>query len=156
VITTVAPTAALVGEMLLMVGSSRNVAELVAVVDPDLTAILPALPAAGTVAVMLVGPFTVKAAAVPLNVTDVAEVKPDPATVTLLPTMPLPGVKPLFSLHGLVKQGVLDGAHVNVLTELRETNALLFDFVLKRNLSLKGRKFPAAAFETRDFFERKA
>ena len=95
VITTVAPTAALVGEMLLMVGSSRNAAELVAVVDPALTAILPALPAAGTVAVMLVGPFTVKAAAAPLNVTDVAEVKPDPVIVTVLPTMPLAGAKPL-------------------------------------------------------------
>ena len=69
---------------------------------------------------------------------------------------PLPGVKPLFSLHGLVKQGVLDGAHVNVLTELRETNALLFDFVLKRYLRVGTRRFPDVTFETRAFFEPKA
>src|SRR5437764_5194519 len=100
VITTLAPTAALVGEMLLIVGSTRNVAELVAVVDPAWTAIFPALPAAGTVAVMLVGPFTVKTAAAPLNATDVAEVKPDPVIVTLLPTMPLAGVNPLIARVG--------------------------------------------------------
>jgi len=69
---------------------------------------------------------------------------------------PLPGVKLLFSLDGLVKQGVLDGAHVHILKQLRETNALLFDFVLKRCLAVQGRRFPDATFETRGFFERRA
>jgi mannonate dehydratase len=69
---------------------------------------------------------------------------------------PLPGVKPLFSLDGLVKQGVLDKACVPILAGLRETNALLFDFVLKRCLAVDGRRFPDVTFETRGFFERKA
>ena len=69
---------------------------------------------------------------------------------------PLPGVKPLFSLHGLVKEGVLDGAHVEILKQIRETNALLFDFVLKRQLRVGTRRFPDVTFETRAFFERRA
>ena len=69
---------------------------------------------------------------------------------------PLPAMLPLFSPNGFAKEGLIPESLVPVLRELRETNPLLFDFVLKRNLSLKGRKFPAAAFETRDFFERKA
>ena len=69
---------------------------------------------------------------------------------------PLPGVIPLFSLDHLVKEGVLDKGCVPVLKELREKNALLFDFVLKRSLAVDGRRFPEATFETRGFFERKA
>jgi mannonate dehydratase len=65
---------------------------------------------------------------------------------------PLPGILPLFSLKGMVDQGVLDEKLVPVLRELRETNALLFDFVLKRHLGHGGRRFPVATFETRDFF----
>lgn len=65
---------------------------------------------------------------------------------------PLPGILPLFSLKGLVAEGVLDASAVPVLAELRQTNALLFDFVLKRSLSYRGSRFPASAFETRDFF----
>ena len=33
-------------------------------------------------------------------------------------------------------------------------NALLFDFVLKRNLRIVARRLPDSAFETRGFFER--
>ena len=69
---------------------------------------------------------------------------------------PLPGVMPLFSLDGLVKEGVLDPSCVPALRQLRETNALLFDFVLKRCLRADGRGFPNVTFETRAFFERKA
>ena len=69
---------------------------------------------------------------------------------------PLPAMLPLFSPNSFAKEGLISESLVPVLRELRETNPLLFDFVLKRNLSLKGRKFPAAVFETRDFFERKA
>ena len=52
----------------------------------------------------------------------------------------------------MVSDGVLDATAVPVLRELRQSNALLFDFVLKRNLSYRGWKFPASTFETRDFF----
>ena len=66
---------------------------------------------------------------------------------------PLPGVLPLFSLGSLVREGVLDEALVPVLREIRHANALLFDFVLKRNLQWKGRGFMTTTFETRGFFE---
>ena len=69
---------------------------------------------------------------------------------------PLPGMMPLFSLNAMAREGVLDEGLIPVLRELRETNALLFDFVLKRNLSYRGARLPASAFETRAFFERRA
>jgi len=67
---------------------------------------------------------------------------------------PLPGIMPLFSITQLVGAGLLDERAVPVLRELRETNALMFDFVLKRSLRHRGASFPASAFETRGFFER--
>ena len=69
---------------------------------------------------------------------------------------PLPGIMPLFSMNAMVSAGVLDAAVVPALRELRNVNALLFDFVLKRNLRLGGARFPDSAFETRDFFARPA
>ena len=66
---------------------------------------------------------------------------------------PLPAVLPLFSLPGLVKQGVLAESALPALRELRQTNSLLFDFALKRNLVFRGRKLPDSAFESRSFFE---
>jgi uncharacterized protein len=65
---------------------------------------------------------------------------------------PLPGIMPIFSLNGMVSEGLLDERLVPPLRELRHLNALLFDFVLKRNLRLGSRRLPASAFETRDFF----
>ena len=67
---------------------------------------------------------------------------------------PLPGVMPIFSLDQLVGEGLLDPMTLPLLRELRQTNAILFDFVLKRSISLNGLRFPASAFETRDFFLR--
>jgi mannonate dehydratase len=67
---------------------------------------------------------------------------------------PLPGVMPIFSLKGLVSLGVLDEGLIPRLRELREANAVLFDFVLKRNLRAGAASFPASVFETRPFFER--
>lgn len=67
---------------------------------------------------------------------------------------PLPGVMPIFSLKSLVSIGVLDEALVPALRELRETNALLFDFALKRHLRFRGARFAAGIFQTRPFFER--
>jgi predicted TIM-barrel fold metal-dependent hydrolase len=67
---------------------------------------------------------------------------------------PLPGILPLFSLGTLASEGFLDEALVPGLKSLRESNALLFDFVLKRNLRVGSARLPASAFETRDFFLR--
>jgi len=69
---------------------------------------------------------------------------------------PLPSMLPLFSLKGMVRQGVLAESAVAPLRELRESNSILFDFVLKRTLAYQGMKFPDSVFETRDFFERRA
>ena len=44
---------------------------------------------------------------------------------------------------------------VPVLTRLREHNPLLFDFVLKRHLHSRGRRFADRVFATRSFFESK-
>lgn len=66
---------------------------------------------------------------------------------------PLPGVLPLVALDTLAARGMLAADAVPVLREIRDHNAVLFDFVLKR--SLRGpspagaQRFPAAVFETR-------
>jgi mannonate dehydratase len=67
---------------------------------------------------------------------------------------PLPGILPLFSLQRLVSDGLLGPAAVPALRSLAESNPLLFDFVLKRNLRLAGQGLAASAFETRQFFMR--
>ena len=61
---------------------------------------------------------------------------------------------PITSVKDLVTLGVLDETLVPTLRNLRESNSLLFDFVLKRNLHLGGERFPASVFETRGFFEK--
>lgn len=65
---------------------------------------------------------------------------------------PLPGVTPIISLPALAQHGLLPEAAVPVLRELRDYNVLLFDFVLKRSLSSRGKRFGAPVFETRRFF----
>lgn len=69
---------------------------------------------------------------------------------------PLPGIMPLFSLDRLVAAGLLDEKVVPTLRELRNVNALLFDFVLKRNLRSGAHRLPDSAFETREFFVKNA
>jgi len=69
---------------------------------------------------------------------------------------PLPGIMPIFSVQGLVRQGLLDEAAVPVLSDLRHVNPLAFDFVLKRSLRWRGASLPAGVFETREFFDRRA
>jgi predicted TIM-barrel fold metal-dependent hydrolase len=69
---------------------------------------------------------------------------------------PLPGVVPLISLEGLVDLQLLDAAAVEPLRRLRESNVLLFDFVLKRSLRKDGQGFATAVFETAPFFSRPA
>ena len=67
---------------------------------------------------------------------------------------PLPGVMPMYSVEYLVEIGLLAAPLAPVLTEIRKSNALLFDFVLKRHLRASGKQFAARVFETRAFFER--
>jgi predicted TIM-barrel fold metal-dependent hydrolase len=69
---------------------------------------------------------------------------------------PLPGVVPLIDLRKLVSRGLLDGGLVEPLRALRHSNVLLFDFMLKRSLSLKGQGFAPSVFETAPFFARPA
>lgn len=69
---------------------------------------------------------------------------------------PLPGILPLISVEALVQAGFLPAETGAVLRELREHNPLLFDFVLKRNLQSKGRRFDPGVFATRAFFAPKA
>src|SRR6266540_1715171 len=70
--------------------------ELLTVPAPVVTAICPLVAPLGTVAVTCEALLTAKPAEVPLNVTDVAPVKFEPLIVTLAPTGPLVGVKPLI------------------------------------------------------------
>lgn len=65
---------------------------------------------------------------------------------------PLPGIFPLFSLKMLTAKGFISSIQANVLNQLRRHNALLFDFVLKRHLQVKGQRFDVAVFHTRRHF----
>lgn len=67
---------------------------------------------------------------------------------------PLPGVMPLFSLKALAAAGLIDEKDAAELADLRQANALLFDFALKRRMRHRGRRFGREVFETRPFFER--
>ena len=67
---------------------------------------------------------------------------------------PLPGVVPLIDLRKLVARGMLAENLMEPLRQLRHHNVLLFDFVLKRSLSLKGQRFAPQVFETAPFFAR--
>ena len=66
---------------------------------------------------------------------------------------PLPAVVPLVSLRRFVKQQFLTDAQAQVLSEIRQYNALLFDFVLKRSLVSGGQHFTPVVFESRRLFE---
>ncbi len=65
---------------------------------------------------------------------------------------PLPGVMPLYSLERMVELGFLERAAGPVLSAVRAHNALLFDFVLKRTLRWRGKRFADDVFRTRPFF----
>ena len=65
---------------------------------------------------------------------------------------PLPGIMPLYSVNYMVELNFIESAMAPVLTDIRQHNPLLFDFVLKRNLRVGGRGFAPAVFETRAFF----
>jgi mannonate dehydratase len=61
---------------------------------------------------------------------------------------PLVGIPPLFSERQLIDLGLLKPSTANVVFELQRHNPLLFDFVLKRNLSWHGKRFPGTVFES--------
>ena len=67
---------------------------------------------------------------------------------------PLPGVMPLFSLSRYVKAGYLQGGEVELLSQIRRYNPLLFDFVLKRSLIINGHKLADRVFETAQLFSK--
>src|SRR2546428_13849850 len=98
-IVTLVPTGPLVGVKLVIVGAlatTVNVLALVAVPSGVVTLSGPVVAPAGTVAWIAVAEVTVKLALTPLNVTAVAPVKFVPLIVTLVPTGPLVGVKPVI------------------------------------------------------------
>jgi predicted TIM-barrel fold metal-dependent hydrolase len=66
---------------------------------------------------------------------------------------PLPGLMPIYSVELIVSLGLLEPAAARVLSEIRQHNPLLFDFVLKRSLRSGGKAFARRVFETRRFFE---
>lgn len=66
---------------------------------------------------------------------------------------PLPGLMPIYSVEFIVSLGLLEPAAARVLSEIRQHNPLLFDFVLKRSLRSGGKAFARRVFETRRFFE---
>jgi mannonate dehydratase len=66
---------------------------------------------------------------------------------------PLPGLMPIFSVDYLINIGLIDKASGPILTEIRQHNPLLFDFVVKRRLRASGKALAANIFETRPFFD---
>jgi hypothetical protein len=99
-IVTLLPTAPLVGVKLVIVGAEAEVTvklfALVAAPPGVVTFRGPVVAPAGTVAWIAVAEVTVKLAFTPLNVTAVAPLKFVPLIVTLVPTGPLAGVKPVI------------------------------------------------------------
>jgi len=121
VITTVAPTEPLDGAKPPIVGGpiTANAPALVAVPPGVVTEIGPVAAPAGTAAVIWAAEFTVKAALVPLNWTDVAPVKLVPVMTTLVPTGPLVGEKPEIVGAGITMNGaVLVAVPPGVVTEI--------------------------------------
>jgi hypothetical protein len=88
VITTLVPTGPLVGSKLEIVGVTRKATLLVSVPCGVTTLTLPVVAPVGTVVVISELETTLKAAAVPLNVTLVAPVRLVPRILTGFPTLP--------------------------------------------------------------------
>lgn len=66
---------------------------------------------------------------------------------------PLPGVWPLYDVQALVGAQLIDGLIAPVLMSIRRKNSVLFDFVLKRNVALRGVRLARSVFETRRVFD---
>ena len=65
---------------------------------------------------------------------------------------PLPGVIPLISLGKLRRRGFLSKAAAQILEQVRQHNAILFDFMLKRLLRSGGKSFAPEVFESRRIY----
>ncbi len=93
-IVTTSPGAALVGVKLVIVGGVTmvKIEALVPVPPGVVTEIWPVVAPFGTVALIEASETTENVADVPLNVTDVAPVNPDPEMTTVPPTGPLTGL----------------------------------------------------------------
>lgn len=63
---------------------------------------------------------------------------------------PLPGVLPLFSLKQMRRRAYITKSEAEILSAIRLHNPLLFDFVLKRSLSIDQKTFGLAPFQARD------
>jgi hypothetical protein len=117
VITTAVPTGPLVGLNPVRVVST-TVKAVVLVAEPQgvVTAILPVMAPAGTVAVTWVSEFTAKVVAVtPPKATLLVPVKPEPVITTCDPETPLVGVKP--DTNGVTRNGrLLVSVPVDVVT----------------------------------------
>ena len=108
-IVTLVPTDPLVGEKPVIVGglTTVNALELVAVPPAVVALIGPVVAPAGTVARIAVAEVSVKLALTELKVTEVAPVKFVPLMVTLVPTGPLAGAKPVIAGGGTTVNALL-------------------------------------------------
>ena len=66
---------------------------------------------------------------------------------------PLPAVMPIVSLRGLHNAGVLSESDAKVLMQVRQHNAIWFDFLLKRALNWQGQHFAVDVFHNRRLFD---
>ena len=97
---TLAPTCPLVGEKLVIVGAAALTVKLLAEVAVPCGVTIKTFPVTaplGTVAVTLVALTTVNVAAAPPIVTELAPLKCVPVIVTIVPTLPLAGLKLLMA-----------------------------------------------------------
>jgi uncharacterized protein len=69
---------------------------------------------------------------------------------------PLPGIMPLTDASSLARKDLLSETALPFLQEIKQYNAFLYDFALKRLLRFEGRSLPLSVFQTRGFFERDA
>lgn len=67
---------------------------------------------------------------------------------------PLPAVMPVYSTRSMAKRGYISESQAVVLAQLRQHNALLYDFVLKRSMRVDGQRLSNTIFETRRMFSR--
>src|SRR5438552_966256 len=124
-IVTLVPTGPLVGVKLVIVGALAVTVKLlllVAVPPGVVTLSGPLVAPLGTVAAIEVEEFTVKLLLVPLTRTAVAPVKAVPLIVTLVPTGPLAGVKPV--IVGAFTTVTLTAAEVAVLPAASRAKAV--------------------------------
>ena len=107
VMVTLAPTAALAGAKLVIVGGGITVKSVLLAATPPgvVTLIGPVVAADGTVAWISVAEATPKLALTPLKVTSLASVKSVPVMVTPAPTAPLAGAKLVITGGGMAAKG---------------------------------------------------